>query len=259
MSLKRFYRCLLFLIVLTIPFGCANKINENVSKTEVSISAAASLTDALTELKKAYENENGNIDLMLNFGSSRKLAAQIEQGAPADIFLSASEEDMDNMERKGLIIESSIVDFATNSIVLIANKSVKNPVSSFQQLDSMAFDHLSIGEASAVPAGRYAKDVLEQLNLWTTLQDKLVMGSDVRQVLTHVEMGNAEYGIVYSTDALASDKVVVAAEANPDWHSPIVYPGAIVMDSKNPEEAQDFLVFLASYAGKEILQKYGFK
>ncbi|HEX5563800.1 MAG TPA: molybdate ABC transporter substrate-binding protein, partial [Sporosarcina sp.] len=105
----------------------------------------------------------------------------------------------------------------------------------------------------------YAKEVLEHLNLWKPLQDKLVMGSDVRQVLTYVEMGNAEYGIVYSTDAFASDKVVVLAEASPSWHTPIVYPGAVVKDSRHHDEAQDFLDFLSGEEGKAILQKYGFK
>jgi molybdate transport system substrate-binding protein len=250
---------MLLFVLMAIPLGCSKQGVEREGKTELSISAAASLSDALTEMKKVYESKNDDVSIALNFGSSRKLATQIEQGAPADIYLSASEGDMDKMKEKGLVVDSSIVEFTENSIVLIANKSMKNPVSSFEQLDSISFDHLSIGESDTVPAGRYAKEILEHLHLWQPLKNKLVMGSDVRQVLTHVEMGNAEYGIVYSTDAFVSDKVIVVAEAEPSWHTPIIYPGAIVKDSKHQENAQDFLIFLTSKEGIEILQKYGFK
>lgn len=257
--MKKLVQFILLFVITAIPLGCSNQSDEGERKTELSISAAASLSDALSEMKNVYESKNDDVSIALNFGSSRKLATQIEQGAPADIFLSASEEDMDKMKGEGLVIESSIVDFTENSIVLIANKSLKDPVSSFEQLNSITFDHLSIGEADSVPAGRYAKEILEHFHLWQPLQSKLVMGSDVRQVLTHVEMGNAEYGIVYSTDAFVSDKVSVVAEAESSSHTPVVYPGAVVKDTKHEEKAQDFLNFLTSKEGREILQKYGFK
>lgn len=257
--MKKSVQWMLLFIVMAVPLGCTNKGEEGGHKKELSISAAASLTEALTEMKNVFETEHDDISINLNFGSSRKLATQIEQGAPADVFLSASEEDMDRMNEKELIVDSSIVDFTENSIVLVANKSIQNPATSFEQLDSFRFDHLSIGESDSVPAGKYAKEVLEHLHLWMPLQKRLVMGSDVRQVLTHVEMGNAEYGIVYSTDAFVSDKVIVVAEADPSWHSQIIYPGAIVKDSKLHAEAQDFLDFLTGEEGREILKKYGFK
>lgn len=258
MKVKRLLIWMLLLIIMGVLLGCSSNEDEP-KKTELSISAAASLTDALTEMKSVYESKHDDISIALNFGSSRKLATQIEQGAPADIFLSASEEDMDRMRERKLVDESSIVDFTENTIALIANKLMQNPVISFEQLGSLPFDHLSIGETDSVPAGRYAKEVLDHLNLWLPLQEKLVMGSDVRQVLTHVEMGNAEYGIVYSTDAAISDKVIVIMEADSAWHSPIVYPGAIIKNSKIHSEAQQFLDFLNSDEGKAILQKYGFK
>ena len=232
---------------------------EKTGETELAISAAASLTEALTELTSAYETDNEGITFSLNFASSRKLATQIEQGAPADVFLSASSDDVRRLKEKGLLVESSIVDFAENSLVLISNKGVTNPVSSFQQLKSASFDHLSIGEPDTVPAGKYTKEVLEHLGLWLPLQDKLVMGSDVRQVLTHVEMGNADYGIVYASDAFVSDKVIVVAKADPATHSPIIYPGAVMIESEHQNEAQEFLDFVASEKGRTILQKYGFK
>lgn len=257
--MNKLIKWLLLSMIIAILFGCSSKGNEGTEKTELSISAAASLTDALNELKQVYESEHDDVKITLNLGSSGKLATQIEQGAPSDIFLSASRSDMERLSVKVLVNESSVVDFTKNSIVVIANKSTADPLTSFEQLGDEDFDHLSIGEPDTVPVGRYTKEVLEHLQLWTPLQNKLVMGSDVRQVLTHVEMGNAEYGIVYSTDAFVSDKVVVVAEANSAWHTPVVYPGAVIKDSKHPEKAQDFLDFISGEEGKEILKKYGFK
>ncbi|MCM3637591.1 molybdate ABC transporter substrate-binding protein [Sporosarcina luteola] len=257
--MKKFIKTMLLLAIAAIPLGCANKGEEGMEKKEIAISAAASLTDALTELKNVYEDEHDDVFITLNFGSSRKLATQIEQGAPADIFLSASSDDMERLKEQGLINESTIVDFTENSLVLITNNVVQNPVSSYEQLGTDKSDHISMGEPDTVPAGRYAKEVLENLQLWTPLQDKLVMGSDVRQVLTHVEMGNADYGIVYASDAWTSDKVTVVAVADPTWHSNIIYPGAVVSDSDHPSESQEFLELLSGEKGRAVLQKYGFK
>lgn len=230
-----------------------------MEKKEVAISAAASLTDALNELKIIFEDEHDDVSVTLNFGSSRKLATQIEQGATADIFLSASMEDMERLKEHGLVNETTMVEFTENSLVLITNKVVNNPVSSFEQLGTARFDHISMGEPDTVPAGRYGKEVLKHLQLWAPLRDKLVLGSDVRQVLTHVEMGNADYGIVYASDAKTSDKVIVVAEADPSWHTNIVYPGSVMSDSVHPTEAQDFLDLLSGKKGRAVLQKYGFK
>lgn len=247
------------LISTATLFGCSSNVKESAAEIELAVSAAASLTEALTELTTAYEKDNEGITFRLNFASSRKLATQIEQGAPADVFLSASSDDVWRLKENGMLIESSIVDFAENSLVLISNNEKSNPVSSFEQLKLASFNHLSIGEPDTVPAGKYTKEVLEHLGLWLSVQDKLVMGSDVRQVLTHVVMGNADYGIVYASDAFISDKVIVVAEAELTAHSPIIYPGAVVKESDYQEEAQDFLDYVASEKGRAVLQKYGFQ
>ncbi|WP_252503347.1 molybdate ABC transporter substrate-binding protein [Sporosarcina sp. Marseille-Q4943] len=257
--MKLLVKWLLLLVIAATPFGCASTGGKGDTQMELGISAAASLTDALTELKHVYENENDEVSITLNFGSSRKLATQIEQGAPADIYLSASTDDMMRLKEKELIIDSTVVNITENSLVLIANKLVENPASSFKQLSSDGIDQISIGEPDSVPAGKYTKEVLEHLQLWAPLKNKLVMGSDVRQVLTHVEMGNADYGVVYASDARTSDKVTVVAEADPFWHSRIIYPGAVVKGSNHPAASEAFLDFVAGKEGKEILQKHGFK
>lgn len=247
--------CLLF--VLT---GCsAGESDKLAEKVEIMVSAAASLTDALTDLKFSFEKEHENSVVTFNFGSSGKLVQQIEQGAPSDVFLSASKRDMDKLEEGQLLLDGTRVNFTENELVLITNKDESLTMESFEDIDPSAIAHIAIGEPESVPVGRYTKEVLENIGLWEPLQDKMVLGSDVRQVLTHVEMGNADLGVVYASDAKISDKVKVLATANAEWHGPIVYPGAVISETKHPEEAKAFLAFLTGDEGKEILKKYGFK
>ncbi|MBO1910001.1 molybdate ABC transporter substrate-binding protein, partial [Microvirga sp. 3-52] len=163
------------------------------------------------------------------------------------------------LQVENMIIEETRVNFAENELVLIANKKQPIKVSSFDKMSTAAIDHLAIGEPESVPVGRYTKQVLEGLSLWDSMQESLVLGSDVRQVLTHVEMGNADVGIVYATDALQSDKVTIVATADSDWHDPIMYPGAVVSETSHTDEAKTFLAFLQSEKGQELLHKHGFK
>ena len=226
---------------------------------ELMVSSAASLTDALNELKPIFEEQHPHISLVFHFGSSGKLAKQIEQGAPSDVFLSASKKDMDTLEAKELIQKETRTDFAKNKLVLITNSDKPIQASSFDTIPVGQIQHFAIGEPDTVPAGRYAKETLETVGLWPSLQGKLVLGSDVRQVLTYVSSGNAELGIVYSSDATKAENIMVLAEAKKEWHHPIVYPGAVVAASTNQEEAQAFMSFISGKQGKEILAKYGFE
>lgn len=265
--MKRFSFIILFIPLAIFLVGCSDTnetektsaVDQEKPETELVVSAAASLTDALEELKGPFEDAHEGITVTYNFGSSGKLATTIENGAPSDVFLSASSIDMNNMEDKSLIVNESRKDFTENALVLITHNDSDSTISSFEDVDPEAIDHLAVGEPESVPVGRYTKETFESLKLWEPLQDKLVLGSDVRQVLTHVEMGNADYGVVYSSDAFISDDVKVLAEAEADWHEPIVYPGAVVAESKHQEAAQQFLNYLTGNEGKETLQKFGFK
>lgn len=252
----------LYLICVFILFvvGCSNG-GQNVSdeKVELMVSAASSLTDALTEMKASFESEYPDITLTFNFASSGKLVQQIEQGAPSDVFLSASTEDMDKLFDEKLIDNTTLVDFAMNELVLIANKDSNLTIDSFEDIDPVRIDHIAIGEPESVPVGRYTKEVLEHLDLWGPLQSKMVLGSDVRQVLTHVDMGNADLGVVYLSDAKITDRVKVLASADVEGHREIVYPGAVVAGIDNPDEAKAFLKFVTSEEGKEILNRFGFQ
>jgi molybdate transport system substrate-binding protein len=263
---KRISFVFIMLLLLIAPLGCST--NEKAApmsspsagsqKTEIIILAAASLTDALNELKTSFEKEYPTISVTYSFGSSGKLAQQIEQGAPADIFLSASKKDMDELQNKNLIAKDYRVDFAKNELVLITNKEHPLNISSFENIDPGKVKQFAIGEPESVPVGRYTKEVFEKLKLWDKLQNSFVLGKDVRQVLTYVELGNADLGVVYASDAQISKKVKQIAMAKPEWHKPIVYPGAIIINSAQANEAKLFLNYLSGEKGKEILRKYGF-
>lgn len=265
MQKKLYISFFILLILLLIPTGCSPNNAKDRSEgantlepTELMISAAASLTDALNEIKQVYEKENNSVELLFNFGGSGKLAAQIEQGAPTDLFLSADQKSMDNLEENSLVKADSRTDFTGNKIVLVAEKNKEISIHSFEDLDPNTLTQIAIGEPKSVPAGTYAKEALESLGKWDEVQTKLVYAKDVRQVLTYVESGNADIGFVYWSDALISDNVKVLAEADTAIHTPIVYPAAIVADSKHQAEAQQFINFLHSDVGQSILEKYGF-
>ncbi len=228
-------------------------------KAEIMVSAAASLTDALNEFKTTFETDHPGIVVTYNFGSSGKLAKQIGQGAPSDVFLSASAKDMNGLEEKQLIAKDTRQDFAKNELVLITGANSPVKIDSFEKLTSPSLQHIAAGEPEAVPAGRYAKEVMDALKITASLQGRMVYGSDVRQVLTFVESGNADVGIVYASDAAISKNVKVLATAKSEWHQPIVYPGAVVSASTHADAAKAFLSYLTSDKGKAILQKYGFQ
>jgi molybdate transport system substrate-binding protein len=233
--------------------------SDSSPRVELIVSAAASLQDAMEDMKRAFEAEYPRVTLTFVFGSSGKLARQLMQGAPSDAFLSASAKDMDTLQEQNLIAADTRADFARNELVLIARKDDAPAIASFGEIDPGKIKHLAIGETKSVPAGSYAEETLRSLRLWDPLQSKLVMGSDVRQVLAYVESGNADLGIAYASDARVSGKVKVLASAQPEWHQPIVYPGAVLVNSSHPEEARAFIACLTGEKGKEIMKKYGFR
>ncbi len=252
-------RRFIVLSLLALLSACtASSINsEDSSSVTLTISAAASLQDALQEIGKLYNQQKPNIQLTYNFGSSGSLRHQIEQGAPVDVFISAAEQYMDALEKKNLLLNNTRQNLLKNEVVLITTEN--NPkITGFSQLESDFVSKIAIGAPDSVPAGKYAKEVLESLKLYKSLETKFVFTKDVRQVLAYVETGNVEAGIVYRTDAQISERVKVIATAPIDSHSPIIYPVAIARDSNNPKKAQDFIQFLLSNQAKNIFTNYGF-
>lgn len=221
------------------------------------VSAAASLEESLKEIAPIYAETKQNVTIRYNFGASGALQQQIEQGAPADIFISAARKQMDALETKGLLVAGTRTNMARNRLVLIVPQSQVG-ITSFYDLPSEKISKIAIGEPRSVPAGQYAEQVLNKLRIWPQIRSKLVLANNVRQVLAAVETGNADAGIVYATDAKISDKVKVVVAADEKLHSPIVYPMAAIKSSKNISAAQQFLEFLSSNRAKTILKKYGF-
>ena len=229
----------------------------NAESVELTVSAAASVQDAMKAVQIAYQAEAPHVTITYNFGSSGSLTQQIVQGAPTDIFLSASQTWMDELAHQGLLVDGSRQNLLQNSMVLIVSQNAAS-IGDFEDLSTDLIDRVAIGEPESVPAGRYAKETLTAMNLFNPLQPKLVFGKDVRQVLSYVATGNVDAGLVYATDALMSDQVEAIATAPADTHAPIVYPIAVVQDSAHAEAAQGFVDFLSTDTAVAIFAEYGF-
>ena len=227
------------------------------SSTNLLVSAAASLKDALGEINTLYQQSKPGVNISYNFGASGALQQQIEQGAPADVFISAAKKQIDALEQKGLLVPGTRTNLANNRLVLVV-PSNSTGVTSFNTLTDPKVKKIAIGEPRSVPAGQYAEEVLQKLNIYDKIKTKLVLANNVRQVLASVESGNADAGLVYASDAKISDKVKVAVVADDKSHSPIVYPMAVLKSSKNVDAAKDFVKFLSSDQTKGVLRKYGF-
>nr|WP_238403006.1 molybdate ABC transporter substrate-binding protein [Paenibacillus mesophilus] len=248
---------------MLIAGGCTAKQEQvrkgaETDRVELTVSAAASLTDALNEIKTAYESKNKSVKLNYNFGASGALQQQIEQGAPADLFLSAATKNMKALVDKQLIDPSRNKNLLINELVAVVPADSKALVRSMDDLTKPDIKHLAVGEPATVPAGTYAKEALSNSKLWDGLAPKLVYAKDVRQVLTYVETGNAEAGFVYKTDALGSSKVKVAFSADPKSYTPIEYPAGIVKATKHDKEAADFYAYLQSKDALDVFVKFGF-
>jgi len=227
------------------------------SNSPIVVSAAISLKDALDELSRLHERRYPESKVTFNYGASGTLQHQIEQGAPVDIFFSAAEKQMDALESEGLILAGTRRDVASNELVLIV-PSGTGVVQSFQDLARPQVKIIALGETNTVPAGMYARQTLEHLALAAVAEKKAVYAKDVRQVLTYVETGNADAGIVYQTDAQASSKVRVVATAPKASHDPILYPAAVMKDAKDAAAARAFLEFLDRPEARATFTKYGF-
>jgi molybdate transport system substrate-binding protein len=244
------------LLVMGLPILTSSPVSAQ-SNNNLLISAAASLKEALEEIKPLYQQSKPNVNINYNFGSSGALQQQIEQGAPADIFISAAKKQVDALEQKGLLVPGTRNIIAKNRLVLVVPKNVVG-ITSFYSLKDAKVKKVAIGEPRSVPAGQYAQQVLEKLKIWSEIKSKLVFANNVRQVLASVESGNADAGLVYITDAKISDKVKVVVTADEKYHSPIIYPLAVVKRSKNVDAAKEFSQFLSSNQAKTVFKKYGF-
>ncbi|MCD4689248.1 MAG: molybdate ABC transporter substrate-binding protein [Desulfuromonadaceae bacterium] len=250
----QYFRSLL-LLTLLVAFLPHTAMAGN--RTTLPICAAMSLKDAVTALQQIYEEQHPKIELEINFASSGALQKQIEQGAPAEVFLSAGQKQMNALETQGLIVNESRCDLLGNTLVLVVAREKQQQIKGFGDLQEHA-NNFAIGHPESVPAGRYGKQTLVRLHLWQPLEKRLVLAKNVRAVLAYVDSGNADAGLVYRTDTLKLQSAVIAAEAPVKSHAPIIYPAALVADGRHPAEAQQFLDFLQSDEAGKVFAKYRF-
>lgn len=248
-------KLLVFGIILVLFAGCGSSAPSE--QVELSVSAAASLTDCMNELFALYQTKVPEVSFISNYGASGTLQTQIEEGAPADLFFSAAQKQMDALEEKNLLLEGSRKDLLENKVVLIVPKD-KTGIASFEDAAGDSVKTIALGEPSGVPVGQYSEEIFTSLGILDAVKAKATYGSDVRQVLTWVESGEADCGVVYATDAAVSDSVTVICEAPEGSCKPVLYPAAILKNCQNSQAAQAFLTFLSSEEAKSVFEKYGF-
>ena len=227
------------------------------SAVEINVSAAASLTDALQEIAHTYEATSPD-RIVLNLGASSLLARQIEEGAPADLFLSADEAKMNSLAKKGLLLAGTRKSVLGNTLVVVVPLDSRLKIAAPADLASSSIRALALAEPQTVPAGIYAKEYLQKAGLWRKVIDRVVPTENVRAALAAVESGNADAGIVYKTDAEISKKVRVAYAVSAAEGPKITYPFAALAGSRHAEEARRFLAYLSFPPALDVFRRYGF-
>lgn len=243
-------------VVLSLA-GCGRGAGNGAA--EVVVSAAASLQEVMQELAPRFEQAHPGVKLRLNYGSSGALQQQIEQGAPVDLFISAGPAPMQALVQKGLVDPAAVQALAANQVVLVRNQATGAAVRGWDDLTGATVRKVALGNPQHVPAGQYGRAVLEHLGLWAAVQGRLVLAEDVRQVLSYVESGEVQAGIVYRTDVARSARVAVAAAAPPGSHPPVTYPLAVLKESRQAAPARALAEFLLSPAAQAVLQQSGFR
>ena len=226
---------------------------------DVTVFAAASLRNALTDIAAQWQDETGNT-AVLSFAGSSALARQIQEGAPADVFISANVDWMDTLEADGLIQADTRRDILGNSLVLIAHGADAAPVDiapGFDLAGLLGDEHLAMAFVDSVPAGIYGREALTSLGIWEDVLPHVAQSENVRAALALVASGEAPYGITYATDAAADDNVTVVGTFPADSHPPIIYPAALTAETASDAAAQ-FLDYLSTDAARPLFERQGF-
>lgn len=262
---------LLTLLTMSMLLGCTSKKTvdtqattkqseyiQNEPPVELTILAAASLTDVTKELAETYKKIAPNVTLTFSYGASGALQTQIEEGAPADIFISAATKQMDALEEGGLLLEHTKKELLYNEVVLIAPQDSTLKLTNFEDVGTDKVKIIALGDPESVPVGEYSEEIFTNLGILDTVKTKANYGSDVRQVLTWVEAGEVDCGVVYSTDVSVGEDIKIICEAPVGSHKDIIYPVAVIKTSINQEAAKAFVDFLSTPEAVASFKKYGF-
>ncbi|MBP1969892.1 molybdate transport system substrate-binding protein [Virgibacillus natechei] len=244
------------LLALLVVAGCGQASEANNTTTKLTVSAASSMMESLMEVKEIVEAEYPAIEITYNFGGSGTLRRQIEQGAPIDLFFSASKRDYEALKGEGLIRNGSAI--LENKLVMITSDQVPlDSVEEFFQSDKK----MAIGTPVAVPAGTYSQQALEEMGMWEKLEDRLIFTKDVQQVLTYVEEGNVDVGMVYLSDVRGVENIEVLEVVDPNYHPPIEYFAASIQngDDQKVEAIETFYDYVQSDKSMKLFERYGFQ
>ncbi len=250
----KFFKVICLLSVFAMLSGCATDKHEPV---ELSVFAAISLKDALTEIGEAFSAEN-QVKVYYNFSASTTLQRQLEKGASGDVFISASPRQVVALETNGLLETESRKDLLTNRLVLVSDQSAGISMETLTHLAIPEISRIAIGHPSIVPAGAYAKEALVHFELWDTLQSKFVFGTDVRATLAYVTAGNADVAIVYQTDTTLTQRIKVLYQLPAEAYTPIIYPAVVMRNSPRKQLARRFMNYLHSMESGEVFERHGF-
>jgi molybdate transport system substrate-binding protein len=258
-NIKQLITIFFIVAIVAAASGCLSEKTSDIKTTEIKttdikpveimFSAASSLQDVMKDAGEQFQKIHPEVKINFNFAASGVLEKQIEQGAPVDIFASASQKEIDLLVGKGLIIKSTRINFTRNKLVIIAPSSL-----TIEQLKSL--DKIAVGDPKTVPAGLYAQTFMENAGIYEIMKPKLIPAENVRQVLDYVERKEVDAGFVYLSDTLKSNMTV--SPINESLYPQIVYPIAVINDSKQPEISRQFIDYLQSNEGQTILKKYGF-
>lgn len=269
---KRMIVCMMLMASLFV-MGCADDDAKDDSNTagnsteaqptqdepvELTILAAASLTDVCNEIKVNYEATHENVTLHFSYGGSGALQTQIEEGAPADIFISAATKQMTALDEQGLMDSASIIQLLENKVVLVVPADSTADITSFEDVATDKVTMVGLGEPGSVPVGQYSEEIYTTLNLLEQVKAKANYGSDVRTVLSWVETGEVDCGIVYATDAYTTNQVKIVAEAPQGSCKQVIYPAGIVKSTENAEAAAEFMAYLQEEETLALFESYGF-
>jgi molybdate transport system substrate-binding protein len=254
MLVFRTFRVLTCLVALVVALPSV------AAAAELTLSVAISMKDVVEELGRRFTAGRPGVTLRYNLGSSGELQKQIEAGAPIDLFVSAAQRQMDELEKKGLILAATRRTFARNVLTVVKPADSRIDVTKPADLLNPGVRRVVIGNPKTVPVGQYAEESLRALGLWDRIQPKLVFAENVRQALDYVARGEVDAGFVYTTDAaIRADRVKEAFRPGEDTYRPVTYPVAVVKESKEPVLAQAFLDLLVGPDGRAVLARFGFQ
>jgi molybdate transport system substrate-binding protein len=238
-------------------FALLAALSGGASAADITVSAAASLTNAFREIAQAYEQQHAGDKVLLNFAASDALVQQISKGAPVDVFASADQEAMDKADSLKLLQVGTRKNFASNSVVLIVPAASTLGLKALPDLQQAAVARVTLGNPASVPIGRYARQALEHAKLWAAIEPKAIFATSVRQSLDYVARGEVDAGFVYATDAMVQKEKVRVVTTVPT-ETPVSYPVALIAAGPQAANGRKFVDFLMAPAAQAVLARYGF-